>query len=70
MSEFVMKHNQTFPKQRIAYANCESILFSILYLVGLISCSRITKEEKKKKRQTIFLFSYGNTPLFYCQIVV
>ena len=66
MSEFVMKHNQTFPKQRIAYANCESILFSILYLVGLISWS---ESQRKKRRRRGRPYSYSPTVILRCFIV-
>src|SRR5919198_4950510 len=66
MSEFVMKHNQTLPK--VAYGSkCESILFSILYLIGLISWSESQKKMKRRRRRRR---RRGRRPYVYSPTVI
>ena len=58
-----MKHNQTLSK--VAYdSKCESILFSILYLIGLIPWS---ESQKKGRRGRPYV--YSPTVILRCFIV-
>ena len=58
-----MKHNQTFPKDSICGNKCESILFSILFLIGSIPWS----ESQKGRRGRPYV--YSPTVILRCFIV-